>query len=87
MKPKTPVAMRELIAQIRQAIPFDMPEAQLCEGCSKGCSMKLLEYLQMEIENWEYRLEQGDIPNFGDLKRLAKSSKKIYKVLQVNGLV
>jgi len=87
MKPRTPVAMRELIAQIKQAIPFDMPEARMCEGVCKGCSMKLLEYLEMEIETWEYRLDQGDIPNFGDLKRLAKSSKKIYKVLEINGLV
>lgn len=87
MKPKTPEAMRELIAQIRQEIPFDLPEARICEGICKGCSMKLLEYLEMEIETWQYRLDQADVPNFGDLKQLARSSKKIYKVLQVNGLV
>lgn len=79
--------MRELITQIRQEIPFDLPEARICEGICKGCSLKLLEYLEMEVETWEYRLDHDDTPNFGDLKQLARSSRKIHRVLQVNGLI
>ena len=53
----------------------------------QGCSIKLLEYIAMELESWECRLDDGDIPNFGDLKKLARSSNKIYLALLKNGLV
>ncbi|WP_245831896.1 hypothetical protein [Solemya velesiana gill symbiont] len=53
----------------------------------KGCSMKMLEYLASELDNWEYRLEQGEVPSFGDINQLAKSAKKIYRVLEKNGIV
>lgn len=48
--------------------------------------MKLLTYLESEVENWEYRLDEGETPNFGDLNRLAKSAGKIHRVLEKNGL-
>lgn len=79
--------MHHLIAQVRGAIPFDMPEAQVClDGC-EGCSRKLLEYLETELTDWERRIDEGDIPNFGDLNTLAKSSRKIHAVLKKNGLI
>jgi len=87
MKPDTQTAMRQLIAQVRDAVPFDAPEDQVCSGPCDGCSMKLLAFLESELEGWERRLDQGERPNFGDLSRLAKVSRKVYGVLERNGLV
>jgi hypothetical protein len=87
MKPDSATAMRNLIAQVRLTIPFGMPEAQMClDGC-QGCSRKLLEFLESELDSWERRLDDGEIPDFGDLNALVKTSKKIYTVLNNNGLV
>lgn len=79
--------MRLLIWQVRTAIPFDLPEASLCSGKCNGCSQKLLDYLDMELMDWENRLEAGEIPDFVDISKIAKTSKKIYRVLQSNGLL
>lgn len=87
MKPDTATAMRQLIKQVRETIPFDIPEAVLCADECRGCSMKLLEYLASELDDWEFKLDQGEIPNFGDINQLAKSSRKIYRVLEKNGLL
>ncbi len=87
MKPDRPAAMRLLIQQIRTAMPFDLPEASLCSGKCNGCSQKLLDYLDSELEEWEIRLKAGEVPDFGDISRIARTSKKIYKILDVNGLL
>jgi len=76
--------MRQLIKQVREAMPFDLPEASMCSGKCNGCSQKLLDYLDTELEDWEYRLKAGESPDFGEIQRIAKTSKKIYKVLQRN---
>jgi len=68
-------------------MPFDMPEANICSGGCQGCSLKLLEYLDTELENWEFKLNAGELPSLGEISQLAKTSKKIYKVLQKNELV
>jgi hypothetical protein len=87
VKPDTTTAMRQLIGEIRLAIPFDMPEASMCSDNCNMCTMKLLEYLDMEVMDWERRLDAGEIPNFGDISRLQKTGKKIYRALEKNGLV
>jgi len=89
MKPNTTQAMYQLIEQIKTALPFDLPAEEFCNQRSdcKGCSLKLLEYLSMELDNWEYRLENEETPNFRDLSKLAKSAGNIYKVLKKNGLI
>jgi len=87
MKPDRPTAMKNLIQEVRMAMPFDMPEANICSGICKGCSLKLLEYLDTELEHWEYRLKEGESPSFGEINQLAKTSKKIYTVLQKNDLI
>ncbi len=87
VKPDTPTAMRNLIEEVRLNIPFNLPEAYVCSDDCNGCSLKLLEFLDMELIEWERRLAAGDKPNFGDLKRMAKMSKKIYQVLVKNGLI
>ncbi len=79
--------MRLLIHEVRAAIPFDDPAAQACPELCQGCTPKLLELLDSELRDWERRLGGGDAPTFGDLDRLAKMSRKIYRVLQQNGVV
>lgn len=86
-KPDSATAMRLLIAEVRDAVPFDMPEAQVCEGTCDGCSVKLLEFLAGELDGWEVRLDAGERPGFKELSRLAKTSRKVYSVLARNGLV
>lgn len=87
MKPNTSTAMQNLIAEVRLAIPFDANEEQLCTDSCKGCSMKILEFLEMELEAWEQKLQEGVKPDFGDIHRLSKTCKKVYMVLKKNGLV
>ncbi|HBH36320.1 MAG TPA: hypothetical protein DDW45_08225 [Gammaproteobacteria bacterium] len=87
MKPNTQQAMKQLIEQIREAVPLDMPETQLCSESCRGCSKKMLDYLASELEEWDYRLEQGNIPNFGDLQKLESSGRKIYSILKKDGLL
>ncbi len=87
MKPGTIQAMKNLIIQIREAIPFDTPTSKLCAGPCRGCPKKLLEFLDCELEYWEERLEYGDTPTLGDINTLAKRSKKIYYSLDKNGII
>lgn len=87
MKRDTTTAMYDLIDQVRQTLPFDLPEAQMCQGPCNGCSMKLLGFLETELEDWEQRLAEGEKPGLKDLSKLAKTSKKIYQVLDKNGLL
>jgi hypothetical protein len=87
MKPDTRTAMHNLIGQIRAAIPFVLPEAQMCSDSCDGCSIKLLEFLESELQDWERKLDVGKQPNLGDLARLANTGKKIFKILERNGLV
>ncbi|GAB6040040.1 hypothetical protein [Endothiovibrio diazotrophicus] len=87
MKPKTPQAMRNLIAQVRSALPLERSVEELCEAGCTVCSPKLLEYLAGELEEWEERLERGEVPTLGDVDRLAKSSRKVYRALAKGGVV
>jgi len=87
MKPAPITAMENLIGQIKAAMPFGMPEAELCSGECIGCPKKLLEYLDTEVEYWESKLTDGEQPTLGDISRLAKCSKKIYAALGKNKLV
>ncbi|MCU7914407.1 MAG: hypothetical protein KZQ65_00555 [Candidatus Thiodiazotropha sp. (ex Gloverina cf. vestifex)] len=79
--------MRQLIRQVREAIPFDLSEEKICGDTCQGCSSKLLIYLETELDAWEIKLADGIIPNFGDLDRLARQSKKIHHALEQNGLL
>ncbi len=80
--------MLDIIRQIREAFPFAMSEQELCTGrCSYGCPKKLLEYIHAEITDWEQRLDRGEIPDFRDLQKLAKTGRKIYRALEKNNLV
>jgi hypothetical protein len=88
MKPKTEVVMADIIQQIREKFPFDISEEELCaETCSYGCPKKLLEYMAMEITEWEQRLANHELPNFRDIQNLSKSGCKIYRILEKNKLI
>ncbi len=86
-KPDTRTAMRLLIAQVKGAIPFGLAADELCGDVCQGCSQKLLIFLETELDAWEVRLADGSMPTLGDIDRLARQSRKIYRVLQQNGLV
>ncbi len=79
--------MQQLIGQIRAAIPFDRPAAQVCTGDCQGCSRTLLEFLQTELDAWECRLNQGECPGLGELSRLARIARRIHRVLKENSLI
>lgn len=49
--------------------------------------MKLLDYLDMELQEWEQRLDRGEKPGLAELSKLAKTSRRIYRVLEKNGLL
>lgn len=79
--------MRSLIEEVRATLPLELSPDDVCFDECKNCSIKLIEYIAMELENWEDRLDGGEIPNFGELNKLARTSKKIYRALQKNGLI
>lgn len=83
-KPNTKTAMQQLIAQIQQAIPLNLNEAQMCQGECLGCSKKMLEMLDAEISYWQYT---DAIPSLKDLKNLENIGRRTYKILKRNQLV
>ena len=87
MKPDTHTAMAELITELRRVMPIGAPEAVICSDQCAGCSRKLLEFLDMRLEDWEFRLAEGEQPSFGDLRSLARTGRKIHAALKRNGLV
>jgi hypothetical protein len=86
-KPDTRTAMRRLLAEIRDTIPFGAPQTQVCGDECNACSLKLLEYLDGELCAWEARLDAGETPNLGDVSRLAKTGRKVFAALEKNGLI
>ena len=79
--------MQQLIQQVRETLPFGTPQGDVCADECKGCSLKLLEFLDLELMDWEDRLQQGEVPGLGDVQRMAKISGKIYRVLDKNGVL
>jgi len=87
MKPDTTTAMQQLIGQIRTTFPFDRDAAQVCAGPCNGCSMKLLGFLESEIDGWEARIAEGERPGLAELSRLIRTSRKIARTLAKSGLM
>lgn len=86
-KPTTDLVMREIIRQIRKEFPFHLGEAELCtDTCAVGCPLKLLEYMEQEVIEWELRLDNGEKPDFRDIQNMTKVGKKIHRVLAENQL-
>ena len=87
MKPNTVDAMHHLIKQIKDTLPFSGVDASFCSDTCRGCSVKLIDFIAIEVEDWEHRLDQGDTPSFKDIDKLAKMTKKIHAVLLKNNLI
>lgn len=87
MKPSTTNAMYDLINQIKNRLLFKAIKSDFCSQSCSGCSLKLVEFLTTEVEQWEYQLAQGGVPNFNDINKLANSAKKIKAVLKRNNLI
>jgi hypothetical protein len=77
--------MQQLIEQVRETLPFGTPQGYVCADECKGCSVKLLEFLDIELTGWEDRLHQGEVPGLGDVQRIVRISRKVYAVLDRNG--
>ncbi|TVZ41453.1 hypothetical protein P886_0799 [Alteromonadaceae bacterium 2753L.S.0a.02] len=86
-KPERRVAMQALLAEISRQLPLDAPAASLCQNTCMGCPKKLMQYLEGEVDFWQDELGAGETPSFGDIQKLAKSARKIHRVLQQNGLI
>ena len=84
-KPGTRVAMARLIGQVRAALPFAADPDRLCNGECRGCALKLLEYLDGELQTWEGRLAAGETPRLGDLHRLGRTARKVHDALERSG--
>ena len=87
MKPNVTNAMQQLIARIRTTFPFDQAEAQICAGPCQGCSLKLLGFLESELDGWEARIDAGKHPGLAELSQLIRTSRKIARALEKSGLM
>ncbi|MCU8105235.1 hypothetical protein L5M38_11950 [Shewanella sp. SM101] len=83
-KPNTQIAMQTLINQIKETIPLNLEEAQLCQGQCLGCSKKMLEMLDAEISYWQF---SEVAPSLKDLKNLENMGRRTYKILKRNQLL
>lgn len=86
MKPTTREAMAGLIKEAREKIPFHMSFAGDCNGRCDECAYKRLEFLDIDLSDWDYRLKRGDVPNLGDVHALARSCKEVYAIVQREGI-
>ncbi|MCP4320846.1 MAG: hypothetical protein GY787_03115 [Alteromonadales bacterium] len=86
-KPDRPTAMLNIIELVRDDFPFYAPESQICGDTCVGCPKKLLELVDIEIIDWEYKIQSGDIPNFSEIDRFAKLCKNVRRSLVRNGVV
>ena len=87
MKPNTTQAIQQLIDEVRLTFPFDLPRAQVCGDECRGCSIKLLGFLESELDSWESRLATGEKPGLAELSQLLRVTRKVGRVLQNAGLM
>ena len=86
-KPDRTTAMLNIIAQVRDEFPLNEPDANICGISCIGCPKKLLEIVDDELCDWEAKINNGVVPNFGEIARLAKLCKNVRRGLKRNGLV
>ncbi|MGL1956794.1 MAG: hypothetical protein OCD00_05695 [Colwellia sp.] len=87
MKPNTSTAMTLLIKQIKTALPFDLPEHEVCAGKCVGCPKKMLEYMGCELDHHQCQLDNSEIPSLGEISDLARIAKKVHRSMARNNLV
>jgi len=87
MKPNTSMAMKTLIEQIQTALPFEMPELEICAGKCVGCPKKMLEYIGSELDHYQCQLDNEEIPTLAEISDLARIAKKVHRNMARNELV
>jgi len=87
LKPNTTQAMHVLLTQIKTALPFGLPEHEICAGICVGCPKKLMEYISSEVEYWDCKLENNEKPSLLDLSDLARVGTKVQRSLVKNKLI
>ncbi|MCP4879270.1 MAG: hypothetical protein GY905_01905 [Gammaproteobacteria bacterium] len=87
MKPNTRQAMLQLIADIKQVLPFEAPEAQLCSGLCVGCPKKVMAFMEHEVSACEQALTNGQMPSLGEVQQLANTAQKVRKIMLKNQLM
>lgn len=80
-KPDRQTAMLNIIQLVRDDFPFYAPESQICSDTCVGCPKKLLELVDTEIIDWQYKIECGEIPDFSEIDRFAKLCKNVRRSL------
>lgn len=86
-KPHTTIAMKTVIQEATEKIPFGMSFDGFCVGQCDVCPEKLLEYLDGQISDWKTKLDLGEVPNLGDVRVLAESCHQVYDELIYQGLI
>lgn len=87
MKPNTSTAMKMLIEQIHDALPFEKPEHEICAGKCVGCPKKMLEYIGSELDHYQCQLDNEESPTLGEISDLARIAKKVHRNMAKNSLV
>jgi hypothetical protein len=87
MKPTVKEAMSNLIREAREKLPFNLSFSGNCIGRCEECPEKLLEYLDMDLSNWQSRLEHGEVPHIDQVYALARDCKEIHGILCKKGLI
>ena len=86
-KPDRTCAMLAIITQVRDEFPFNQPDANICGISCTGCPKKLLELVDSELCDWECKINNGIVPNFGEIYRLGKLCKNVKRALVRNKLI
>ncbi|WP_440874573.1 hypothetical protein [Thalassotalea sp. PLHSN55] len=86
-KPDRSTALLNIISAVRHDFPFNVPESNICGISCVGCPKKLLELVDTELCDWEVKIADGVIPNFGEISRLAKLCENVRRGLKRNNLV
>lgn len=87
MKPDVKAAMENLIKEAREKLPFNYPFESECEGRCEECPFKLMEFLDIDLCDWEDRLKREETPTLTDLHRLGRDCKEIHDILLKQGFI
>lgn len=79
--------MENLIKEARARLPFDFPFESYCEGRCEECPFKLMEFLDIDLCDWEDGLKQGKVPTLNDVHRLGRDCKEIHDILLKKGFI
>ncbi len=69
--------MRALIAQARATLPFDDPQALVCNGDCDRCALKLLTFLDQQLDDWRARLDAGESPTLHQVSELGRLCRQV----------